>query len=321
MRRHPLQEWIRELIREGGAREILRPALEKLAASIRADRRLISSPATIRQLAAFNDLLPGQVPTERDVDRELDKLSSAMERDLENAKWYASVIRNSPKEVLRFLKYEEERRRRNEKPEGETWGRHLFAAHRDDVPFEEDTPEEAKAYAAIRSFFYKNVPLPTDVTDELRQLIGNGEYHRFLVPNEKYAAFYRGLYGVTTEHLTEMLGRAPSSLRGKQTVDTVFSPRANGSAWSVKFNVAETYASDPDASLVSSAFSSTGPWSIVMKAERANNPDVFLFNPDELYEIGDFMGDQDGDFASSREVYAVGPVNVSRIFYWQRGRR
>jgi hypothetical protein len=304
---------LRVLIKEemsGDWRSILRPAIEKLVKMVQDNPLILSSQEAIDVLQGkFGDLSPGDVLNDQDVEKELIRFEKIAKRvgypPIELAGNWADSIDTWLIPSLQEILKSQTNRNADAPVEGETWGKYLFAPARTDVPLEPDTADEKRAFKAIHAMLFNNVPLPSKVALQLQQLVATKQYVAFLEPTSK--TFYRGMFGLTTEQVTSLLGHPPSKTAGTEKVTTIFKPKRVGSSWSIKKSAASGYSLDKK--------TGTDLWSVVLTATKVDNANVFILNPARLYDLEGFAGDDNQDNASSEEVYAVGKVKLSIVSY------
>lgn len=296
---------------------VLKPALIKLYKLLISNEELLSTQRGIDALnGLFMGLRPGDVPTIEHVNAEMSSFERLASRicgkdDVEKmglARKWAESIDTYTIPALNAAATHSQKRPKSAPVEGHTWGKYLFSPARDDVPFERDTGDERSAYEAIHAMLFKNKPIPEKIAFQMQELVRNGEYLNLLYPGG-HTTFYRGMNSVTDSFVKSLLGHAPASSGGDEKVDNVFVPVGTGSSWSVYEKSAFAY--------TVSQKSKKGTWSVILEAQHSQNESTFILNPETLYAIGDFAGSEDQDNESSEEVYAVGPVNISRVKYWR----
>jgi hypothetical protein len=280
--------------------KILKPAFTKLVNYLNENPEVLSEQSGVEELQQmFGIKRTGQIPSLADVNKEITRFENMFREGyvegyddagkLDIAKNWVNNVDDKIEYFEQKIKKIHKSRPIGKKPEGKTWGRYLFAPARHDVPFEENTEDEQKAYEAIWDMLFENTPIPNDVANQILKLISNGEYRNFLAP-PNVNQFYRGMSNISTKHLSKWLGEAPKGNREKD-VSMVFSPKGSGSSWTIKEEVTAAYTNE----------TKDGNWSIVMTAPKSGNK--FIFNPKTLYKIGDFAGSDSHDNASSHEVF------------------
>lgn len=281
------------------------------------DINLLNSQHAIDLVKGYLPFSHGEKLSTNSIDlgiRNFDKLMNKIgrrtnEQKFEIAlKWVSSIEKFTIPKLLK-LKNVQEKRVSDAPPEGETWGKYLFSPARDDVPYEANTPDEARAFDAIVSMLTQNKHLPNVIAKQLVTLASRGEYTDFLVPDA--SVFYRGMINLTDEQIANLLGDVPTSTSGVLKTSVVFRPKRVGSSWTTEESVADVYMNHG----ANHQDKIQNRWGVIMVADKMNNPTTFILNPKKLYTIPQFRGNDSVHTFTSSEVYAVGPVKLSKIIF------
>lgn len=210
------------------------------------------------------------------------------------------AVQAKTKEFERIEKEPPEYSQRSTRP----YGRFIFAKSRkDNVPEEDDTPQEKDAYYALHRHFNDNEALPQDVALELMGQLEDNSYNSVLKqPTVKYV--YRGMR-LPPVALSRMLKITVEELgeSGEMTLNRLMKTRSGGegsTAWSIDLEVGKDYGA-----------SGPGDYSTLFVAKTADNPESFIQGPDGLYKVTGF-----DNFTSEKEAVALGPIKIHKV-YWE----
>lgn len=193
---------------------------------------------------------------------------------------------------------------------------YVFAdQRRDEVPNEQNTPDEDKMFEALTNHFDENTPISVEEAKQIKILLMNGNYENiFHEPDTTYV--YRGMNGIKQEWLQNAVGEERwakyASKYGPgggnkdlciEEGDFVYAPREGGSsAWSVSETKAVEFAKlggfDRD-------------WfSVCLIARVAENPNAFVAGPEGLYKVKQFANNDE-----EKEAIGLGKLKICKIIW------
>lgn len=202
-----------------------------------------------------------------------------------------------------------------EAPEDDApYGKYAFANQRDDVPREDDTPEERRVWTALSRHVVDNIPMDSSDAQQLRRDLAAGRYKKVLhTPLSRW--LFRGMR-MSDAALRRLLrlekdGGLPDE--GSAVVDREMKARrspvtpARGSfSWSDDLSAALKFAGKTD---------DLQRYAVVLVASAGANPDSFLAGTDGFYRLSDLKR-----YSREKEAIGLGDILVHKV-YWQRLQR
>lgn len=191
------------------------------------------------------------------------------------------------------------------------WGKYALASDRSDVPHEPNTDFEEKVEDALRLHYKDDAKLPGEIAGEIQSLIDDHEYLKLLrFPSEKYHVVYRGMrVGESTLRNYVNLDQIDQeSTEEWQVVKAsgIAKPKAETASWSITIRIAKIFAQGaemrdkPD----------EPQYAIILEANTQDNPDTFIMNPDNIYNVQSLS-----PYKREKEAIAVGPVKFNKIHF------
>lgn len=202
-----------------------------------------------------------------------------------------------------------------EAPEGSApYGKWAFAAQRDDVPPEDDTPEESATLNALLGHVVDNQPMDSTDAQRIRGDLSAGRYKKVLHPPPSRWLF-RGI-SLPLEGVSRLLRRDVEDVgeRGEEIIDKPLRAQRRGAdsrqdstSWTTSLATAVKFSKF--AMTMSTA--KKGTYAVILVASTADNPNAFLTGHDGFYRLRDLA-----NFSKEEEIIGLGPIVVHKV-YWQ----
>lgn len=182
-----------------------------------------------------------------------------------------------------------------------------------DLPQEEDTQEEIETRNAIfKHMSPDNTPLDPKYTGIIKNIL-NSRFYKKVFRHPEGVEIYRGM-SITTERLKKYLGLSETEklpdIQGEKDITHVIKSRLGpdfGSSWTINFDEAKDFGNKHA--------NQEQPWNIVFVAAPGEEKKFLAVYPKEgdkksgMYRIV-------GGFDNEDEAISLGPIKVSKIYWW-----
>ena len=199
-------------------------------------------------------------------------------------------------------------------------GKVAFGSERKDkVPFEEDTPTEAKLLQSIVNYLDGTKQLDQGEVDAIKGWLSSGEHSDIFMKPSK-GTIYRSVSmppekvseatGISKERIVGGDNLAKMTKMGKETIDFVIQPRGGLiTSWSTSLSAALYFGR-----ISRHKYGKEGDIIVVYEALTSDN-DGFMLDLDAIYKKVDhpLMIDR----YKEREVWGLGPINCNRVRWYE----